>query len=99
MSLSAGHFDSHDSAPVQYEAHPPMQHVKGYTRSHWMPPSGNYSLHIAPVATRATANKTMMKKYTYFAGLFDGHVYAPVHYRAHRPMEEVHIFTTVDSGA
>jgi hypothetical protein len=56
----AGHFDSHGSAPVQYKAHPSMQHVQGYTRSHWTPPFGNYLLSIAPAAVRATANETMM---------------------------------------
>ena len=40
--------------------HRPMQHVQGYTGSHWTPPSGNYSLRIALAAARATANKTMM---------------------------------------
>jgi hypothetical protein len=37
-----------------------MQHVQGYTGSHWMPPSGDYSLRIASAAARATANKTTM---------------------------------------
>jgi hypothetical protein len=37
-----------------------MQHVYGYTGSHWTPPSGDYSLRIALAATRATANKTTM---------------------------------------
>ena len=37
-----------------------MQHVQGYTGSHWTPPSGDYSLHIALAATRATENKTTM---------------------------------------
>jgi hypothetical protein len=27
---SAGHFDGHGGALVQYEAHHPMQHVQGY---------------------------------------------------------------------
>jgi len=38
-----------------------MQHVQGYTRSHWMPPSCDYSLCIASAATRAIANKTRMQ--------------------------------------
>jgi hypothetical protein len=38
-----------------------MRHVQGYTRSHWTLPSGNYSLRIAPVAARATINKTTMQ--------------------------------------
>jgi hypothetical protein len=36
-----------------------MQHVQGYTGSHWTPPSGDYSLRIALAAAR-TANKTRM---------------------------------------
>jgi hypothetical protein len=82
---TAGHFDGHGGAPVQYKAHCPMQHVQGYTRSHWMLPLGDYLLCIAPAAARATANKTMMKTYTYFSGHFDGHGNAPVHHRAHSP--------------
>jgi hypothetical protein len=35
-----------------------MQHVQGYTGSHWTPPLGVYSLRIALEAARATANKT-----------------------------------------
>jgi hypothetical protein len=58
-----------------------------------MPPSGNYLLRITLVATRATTNKTTMKKYTYFAGRSDCHGDAQVRYRAHRPMEEVQGFT------
>jgi hypothetical protein len=38
-----------------------MQHVQGYTRSHWMPPSGDYLLRIAPAAARATINSMIMK--------------------------------------
>ena len=38
-----------------------MHHVQGYIRSHWKLPSGNYSLHIAPVAARATINKMTMQ--------------------------------------
>jgi hypothetical protein len=53
-------FDSHGGAPVQYKAHRLMKHGQGYTQSHWMPPSGDYSLHIAPAAVRVTANKTTM---------------------------------------
>jgi hypothetical protein len=43
-----------------------MRHVQGYPGSHWMPPSGKYSLHIVPAAARATGNKTTTKTYTYF---------------------------------
>jgi hypothetical protein len=60
-TLSAIRFDGHGGPPVQYKAHQPMQHVQGSSRSHWMPPSGNYLLRIAPAAARATANETMEK--------------------------------------
>jgi hypothetical protein len=63
-TLSTGHFDGHGSAPVQYKAYRPMQHVQGYTGSHWMLPAGNYLLCIAPAATRATNKQTMMKNTT-----------------------------------
>jgi hypothetical protein len=63
-----GHFDGYGSAPEQYRWHPLMRHVQGYPGSYWMPLSGNYLLRIAPVATRATANKTTTKKWSNFAG-------------------------------
>jgi hypothetical protein len=70
-----------------------MRHVQGYSRSHWTLPSGDYSLHIAPAAARATANKTKMKKCTKKTGHFDGPGGAQVQYRAHCPIEEVQGFT------
>ncbi len=57
----AGHFDGHGGAPVPYVAHLPMQHDQGFAGSHWTPPLGDYSLCIAPAATRATANETMLQ--------------------------------------
>jgi hypothetical protein len=63
-TLSTGRFDGHSGAPEQYRWHRPMRHVQGYSRSHWMPPSGNYLLRIAPVATRATGKQTRINKYT-----------------------------------
>jgi hypothetical protein len=92
-TLSAGHFDGHGGPPVRYEVHPLIQHVQAYTRSHWMPPFGNCLLRIAPVAARATANKTTTKTHTHFAGLFDGCGGAPVQYCMHCPMEVVQGFT------
>ena len=35
-----GHFDGHVDAPVRYGVHCPMEHVQGFMRSHWTPPSG-----------------------------------------------------------
>jgi hypothetical protein len=62
-------------------------------KAHWMLASGNYSLCIAPAATRATGKQTTINKYTYKAGCFDGHGDAPVRNRVHCPMEEVQRFT------
>ena len=56
----AGHFDGHAEALKRYIRHRPMQHVQGYSGSHWMPPLSNYSLCITPVAARVTANNTKM---------------------------------------
>jgi hypothetical protein len=60
----AGRFNGHGGAPEQYRWHCPMRHVQGYSRSHWMPASGDYSLRIAPVAARATGKQTTINKYT-----------------------------------
>ena len=49
------------SALEQYGVHLLIQHDQGFTRSHWMPPSGNYSLRIALAAARVTINKTTMQ--------------------------------------
>jgi hypothetical protein len=66
-----------------------MQNDLGFTGSHWTPPSGDYSLRIGLVATRATINKTMMQNIPSFSGCFDGHRDAALLYHVHRPMEEV----------
>jgi hypothetical protein len=87
------HFEGLGDAPLLCGVHCLMQHVQGYSRSHWMLPSGNYLLCIAPAAAGATANKTTMTKYTHFAGHFDGCSGAPVKYHAQRSMEEVQGFT------
>jgi hypothetical protein len=63
-TLSAGHFDGHSGAPEQYRRHRPMQHVQGYSGSHWTLPLGNYLLPIAPAAARATGKQTTINKYT-----------------------------------
>jgi len=36
----AGNFDCHADAAVQRGAHRPIEHIQSFTRSHWMPPSG-----------------------------------------------------------
>ncbi len=47
----AGHFNGRAEALKWYMMwHCPMQHVQGYSRSHWMLSLGDYSLRIAPAA-------------------------------------------------
>ena len=58
----ASHLDSHGSARVLYKAHRLMEDIQGHLGSHWMPPLGNYLLHIAPSAARVTANKATINK-------------------------------------
>jgi hypothetical protein len=64
-SSIVGRFDGHGGLPVQYKVHCLMQHVQGYSRSHWTLASGNYSLRISPAAARATGKQTTINKYTY----------------------------------
>jgi hypothetical protein len=92
-TLSASCFDGHGSRLVGYKVHRPMQHVQGYTTSHWTPPLGIYLLCITPMAARASANETTAKQITHFPGHFDGHGGGLVQYHAHLPMEEIQGFT------
>jgi hypothetical protein len=85
----AANFEGLADAPEQYRRHRPMQRVQGYYGSHWMPASGDYLLHIAPAAARATGIQTTINKHMCKDGHFDGHGNAPVPNRAHHPMEEV----------
>jgi hypothetical protein len=43
----AGNFDHHGDAVVQSGVHCPMEHIKGFTRSHWMLPLGKCLRNIA----------------------------------------------------
>jgi len=43
-------FDGYGDAAVRRGAHHPMEHIQGFTRSHWMPPSGECLCSIAPTA-------------------------------------------------
>ena len=36
----AGNFDCHTDAAVRRGEHRPIEHIQGFTRSHWMPPLG-----------------------------------------------------------
>jgi hypothetical protein len=46
----AARFDGHSDAAVQCRAHRPIEHIQGFTRSHWMPPSGECLHRIDPAA-------------------------------------------------
>jgi hypothetical protein len=46
----AGNFDHHADVAVQWGVHCPMKHIQGFTRSHWMLPSGECLCRIAPAA-------------------------------------------------
>jgi hypothetical protein len=92
-TLSAGHFDGLGGAPEQYRWHQPMQHVQGYSGSHWTPASGGYLLRITPAGARTTGIQTTINKYTCKAGHFNGHGNVPIHICAHCLMEEVQSFT------
>ncbi len=48
-------FDHHADVAVQCGAHRPMEHILGFTRSHWMPPLGRCLRPITPAA--AMVNK------------------------------------------
>jgi hypothetical protein len=45
-----GNFDCHGDAAVHLGVHLLIEHIKGFTRSHWMPPSGECLHRIAPAA-------------------------------------------------
>ena len=43
-------FNDHANATVQRGVHRPMEHIQGFTQSHWMLPSGKCLRRIAPTA-------------------------------------------------
>ena len=47
----AGDFDCHANAVVRCGAHCPMEHIPGFTWSHWMPPLVECLRRIPPAAT------------------------------------------------
>jgi hypothetical protein len=46
----ADNFDCHADAAVGCRAHRPMEHILGFTRSHWMPPLDECLHQIAAAA-------------------------------------------------
>jgi hypothetical protein len=65
----ATRFDGRDDALVQCRVHHPMERVKGFTRSHWMPPSGEYSLRIIPADNGVTCKKKTIKRAPYLLAI------------------------------
>ena len=43
-------FDDHADAAVRRGAHRLIEHIQGFTQSHWMPPLGECLRRIAPTA-------------------------------------------------
>ena len=50
MIATAGNYDCHGDAAVRCGAHRPMEHIQGFTRSHWMLPLVECLRRIAPAA-------------------------------------------------
>jgi hypothetical protein len=46
----AGNFDCRGNAAVRRGAYRPLEHIQGFTRGHWMPPSVECLRRIAPAA-------------------------------------------------
>ena len=73
----AGDFDCHTDAAVRRRAQLPIEHIQGFTWSHWMPPLGKCLHRIAPAAimvdefveTTLNSNKTQLLASNY--GTFD----------------------------
>jgi len=63
-----GNFDCHADAAVRRGVHCPIEHIQGFTGSHWMPPSGMCLHRIASAAamvdgfveTTLNTNKTQL---------------------------------------
>ncbi len=68
MQANRWQFRLHTDAAVQRSLHHLLEHVHGFTRSHWMPPSGECLRHIATAAvmvdkfveTTQNTNKTQL---------------------------------------
>ncbi len=60
-------FDRHAAGGIWRDAHPPMECIRGFMQSHYMPPSGKCSCLIAPAAAmvddfekKKNTNKTQL---------------------------------------
>ena len=84
---STGDFDCHADAAVRRGAHRPMEHVQGFTGSHWMPPLGKCLRRIATAAAMVddfeqntqNTNKTQLlaSNYSTFRALINSENFIP----------------------
>jgi hypothetical protein len=80
-------FDGYGNAAVRRGAHHPMKHIRGFTRSHWMPTSGKCLRRIARAAamvnefveTTQNTNKTQLlaSNYSTFRALNNSENFIP----------------------
>jgi hypothetical protein len=70
---NAEDFDHHGDAAEQCGIHSPMEHIPGFTKSHWGPPAGKCLRSIAPVAVMVNnfiaKHKILAKHYFQLANL------------------------------
>jgi len=59
-------FDGHGDAAVRCRAHCPMEHIQGFTQSHWMPLLGECLRHIAPTAAMVGKTHNTLTKYNFY---------------------------------
>ena len=57
-----GNFDCHGNAAVRRGVHRPMEHIQGFTRSHWMPASVECLRRITLVAAMVSKNLNQTHK-------------------------------------
>jgi hypothetical protein len=62
MQKIKGNFNHHANVVVQYGTHDPMEHIQGFTRSHWMPPSGECLCLCAVLPRRLPFSTNLLKK-------------------------------------
>ena len=96
----AGNFNCHDNAAVRRGVHCPMEHIQGFTQSHWMLPSGKYLCRIAPAAamvnkfvetTQTLTNKTFRYQLRYIliaSCLWEFHTQKQTLYDTHSSMQQ-----------
>jgi hypothetical protein len=65
----ATRFDGRNGAPVQCRIHRLMEGVQGFTRSHWTPPLGKYSLRIIPADNGVACKKKTTKRAPYLLAI------------------------------